>query len=239
MNREIVVTQDGSHSISIPGMNVTYHSRHGAMQESIHVFIKAGLQYAAARLASPGPLYIFEMGFGTGLNALLTAAETERAGLQAYYEAIDAFPLDAAQAAQLNYCGQLQRTDLKPLFSQLHESEWNRETALAPHFTLRKWRSPLQEYLDSKTASAAAGINIVYYDAFAPEVQPELWTAEIFTRLYPLMAPEGVLVTYCSKSVVRRALLAAGFDVEKIPGPQGKREMLRAMKPEAPLKIER
>src|SRR6185436_13986445 len=104
MNREIVVTQDGSHSIHLPDVNVTYHSKFGALQESMHVFISAGLQYAAARLASPGPLYIFELGFGTGLNALLTAAETERAGLQVYYETVEPFPLDVAEAGQLNYC---------------------------------------------------------------------------------------------------------------------------------------
>src|SRR4051812_38854630 len=108
MNREIVVTQDGSHSISIPGMNTTYHSMFGALQESLHVFIKAGLQYAASLPAIPGPLYVFEMGFGTGLNALLTAAEAARMGLQVYYEAIEAFPLDTAITDQLNYCEQLQ-----------------------------------------------------------------------------------------------------------------------------------
>ena len=231
MNREIVVTQDGSHSISIPGMNITYRSKYGAIQESMHVFIKAGLQYASARMTAPGPLYIFEMGFGTGLNALLTAAETERAGLQVYYETVEAFPIDTAQASQLNYCGQLQRTDLKPLFEQLHQSEWNKETTLAPHFTLRKWLSPLHTWLSGKTSPATGpGINIVYYDAFAPEVEPELWTADIFTLLYKLMAPQGVLVSYCSKTEVRRALQVAGFDVEKIPGPPHKREMLRAIK---------
>ncbi|MBS1563424.1 MAG: hypothetical protein JST39_03500, partial [Bacteroidetes bacterium] len=124
MNREIVVTQDGSNSIHIPGMNVTYHSKYGAIQESMHVFIRAGLQYAAGQFIAPGPLYIFEMGFGTGLNALLTAAETERAGLQVYYEAVDAFPLEADKAAALNYCAQLERTDLAALFTQLHQSDW-------------------------------------------------------------------------------------------------------------------
>jgi len=234
MNREIVVTQDGSHSIHLPDINVTYHSKFGAMQESMHVFISAGLQYAAARLAAPGPLCIFELGFGTGLNALLTAAETERAGLQVYYETVEPFPLNMAEAGQLNYCGQLQRTDLKPLFEQLHQSDWNRETTLAPHFMLRKWSSSLQDWLNSKTATAGGrpGINIIYFDAFAPEVQPELWTSGIFGSLYPLVAPQGVLVTYCSKTEVRRALQAAGFTVEKIPGPRGKREMLRAIKSE-------
>ncbi|MBS1562940.1 MAG: SAM-dependent methyltransferase, partial [Bacteroidetes bacterium] len=122
-------------------------------------------------------------------------------------------------------------------FTQLHQSDWNRETALAPHFTLKKWALPLDQWLDAKIASledaektAGPGINIVYYDAFAPESQPELWTEAIFTRLYRLMAPRGVLVTYCSKSIVRKALQAAGFIVEKIPGPPGKREMLRGIK---------
>jgi len=232
MNREIVVTEDGSHSISIPGKNITYHSRFGAIQESLHVFIKAGLQYAALRPPLPGPLYIFEVGFGTGLNALLTAADAERMGLQVYYEAIEAFPLETAITDQLNYCEQLQRTDLKPLFQQLHHSDWNKESVLTPHFTLKKPLSSLSDYLDDKatTPHAGPGINIVYYDAFAPEEQPELWESHLFSRLYPLVAPGGVLVSYCSKSVVRRAMQDAGFHVEKIPGPQGKREMLRAIK---------
>jgi len=230
MNREIVVTQDGSHSISIPAMNVTYHSIFGAIRESLHVFIKEGLQYAMARRPVSGPLYIFEMGFGTGLNALLTAAEAGRSGLQVYYEAIDAFPLDKEQAGLLNYCGQLERTDLKPLFEQLHQSEWNKETALTPGFTLKKIWSPLADYFENRGQSTGAGINIVYYDAFAPDIQPELWTLEIFTHLYKLMAPGGVLITYCSKGDVRRAMLAAGFAAEKIPGPPGKWEILRASK---------
>jgi tRNA U34 5-methylaminomethyl-2-thiouridine-forming methyltransferase MnmC len=232
MNREIVVTEDGSHSISIPGMNTTYHSRFGAIQESLHVFIRAGLQYAASQPPVAGPLYIFEMGFGTGLNALLTATEAERMGLQVYYEAIEAFPLDTAITDQLNYCEQLQRTDLKPLFQQLHHSEWNKESVLTPHFTLKKSLLSLIDYLNNKATAphAGPGVNVVYYDAFAPEEQPELWDSHLFSCLYPLMAPGGLLVSYCSKSVVRRALQAVGFRVEKIPGPQGKREMLRAMK---------
>ena len=148
-----------------------------------------------------------------------------------YYEAVEAFPLEAEQAAQLNYCGQLQRTDLKPLFEQLHSSSWNRETPLTPSFTLKKNRSSLHDYLEGRAPLAGAGINIVYYDAFAPEAQPALWTTDVFTRLYALMAPQGLLVTYCSKSEVRRSMVTAGFDVHKIPGPYGKREMVRAVKP--------
>jgi tRNA U34 5-methylaminomethyl-2-thiouridine-forming methyltransferase MnmC len=230
MNREIVVTQDGSHSISIPGMKVTYHSKFGAIRESMHVFIKEGLQYAMTHRPASGPLYIFEMGFGTGLNALLTAAEAGRSGLQVYYEAIDAFPLEKEQAALLNYCGQLQRTDLKPLFEQLHQSEWNKEYTLAPDFTLKKISSSLGDYLENRSRPGGAGINLVYFDAFAPDVQPDLWTTDVFTRLHQLMAPGGVLITYCSKGDVRRAMRAAGFTAEKIPGPPGKWEITRAIK---------
>ena len=230
MDREIVVTKDGSHSISIPGMNITYHSMHGAVQESLHVFIHAGLQYALQQAPATGPLYIFEMGFGTGLNALLTAAAAERSGLQVYYETVEAFPLDTAQSNQLNYCTQLQRTDLKPFFEQLHHSEWNRETMLTPSFTLKKIWMDLPAYLDSRLQATGPGINLVYFDAFAPEVAPEIWSTGVFSGLYRLMAPGGSLVTYCSKSEVRRSMMAAGFDVHKIPGPYGKREMVRAVR---------
>ena len=229
MNREIVVTADGSHSVRVPGINQSYHSMHGAVQESMHVYIEAGWRFALQHTGQTLPLYIFEMGFGTGLNALLTAIEAERAGRPVYYETIDAFPLEPIESNQLNYCEQLQRPDLMPLFTQLHHGEWNRETVLSPFFTFKKQPLPLMSWLENK-AAAGRGIDTLYFDAFAPEVQPELWTAEIFAPLYTLMAPGGILVTYCSKTVVRKALEAAGFTVKKIPGPYGKREMLRAIK---------
>ncbi len=230
MNREIVVTADGAHTIRIPGINQNYHSMHGAVQESVHVYMEAGLRFAMQAPAQTGPLYVFEMGFGTGLNALLTAIEAERTGRPVYYETIEAFPLDTTESDQLNFCSQLQRPDLMPLFTQLHHGAWNREAVLSPFFTFTKKRLSLVDGLDNKSSTGGTGFHVLYFDAFAPEAQPELWTSTVFAGLYLLMAPGGVLVTYCSKTVVRKALQAAGFTVHKIPGPWGKREMLRAVK---------
>ncbi|HEY4148150.1 MAG TPA: tRNA (5-methylaminomethyl-2-thiouridine)(34)-methyltransferase MnmD [Chitinophagaceae bacterium] len=231
MNREIIVTADGSHSIRLPELNQSYHSMHGALQESVHVYMEAGLRYAMTATGGTGPLYVFEMGFGTGLNALLTAMEAERQQRLVHYETIDAFPLDASDSAELNFCQQLQRTDLNPLFEYLHYGQWDIESPVTPYFSFQKHRLSLAGWLENKRlAPGSPGIDVVYFDAFAPEVQPELWTAEVFTALYTLMAPGGILVTYCSKTVVRRAVEAAGFRVYKIPGPRGKREMLRAIK---------
>lgn len=217
MEREIIHTDDGSHTIAIPAMNVTYHSRHGAIQESMHVFIEAGLRQLA------GDVHILEMGFGTGLNALLTLIETELQPRNIYYETIEAFPLTPAEASQLNYCEQLQRPDLQPLFDQLHQCEYEKTVAITPYFTIQKHHTKLAGF------SADQPVNLVYFDAFAPTAQPELWTADIFTGLYYMMVPKGILVTYCSKGEVRRAMQTAGFIIEKLPGPPGKREMVRAL----------
>ena len=231
MNREIVITADGSHSIRVPELSQTYHSMHGALQESTHVYIEAGLRYAMTATGGTDPLYVFELGFGTGLNALLTAIEAERQQRLVHYETIDAFPLAAAESGELNFCRQLQRTDLNPLFEQLHYGQWDLESSLTPYFSFQKHGLSLADWLEDKLwAPRGRGIDIVYFDAFAPEAQPELWTAEVFSALYTLMAPGGVLVTYCSKTVVRRAVEASGLRVYKIPGPRGKREMLRAIK---------
>jgi tRNA U34 5-methylaminomethyl-2-thiouridine-forming methyltransferase MnmC len=218
MTREIINTADGSHTVSIPEMNITYHSRHGAIQESTHVFINAGLKY------SSGDLHIFEMGFGTGLNALLTLIEATEQHRNIFYETIEPFPLLAMEAATLNYCRQLQRPDLQPVFDQLHQCEWDKPVAVTPLFTFKKHNVSLINY------STSQPINLLYFDAFAPTEQPELWTTAIFTQLYNMMAAKSTLVTYSSKADVRRAMQAAGFLVEKIPGPYGKREMVRAVK---------
>ncbi len=232
MNREIVVTADGSHSIRLLELNQSYHSMHGALQESAHVYIEAGLRYAMnATGGGTGPLHVFEMGFGTGLNALLTLMEAGRQQRLVHYETIDAFPLEASDSAELNFCQQLQRTDLNPFFEHLHYGNWDYEFSLSPYFSLQKYRLSLADWLEDKLwAPRGRGIDVVYFDAFAPEAQPELWTADVFSALYILMAPGGVLVTYCSKTVVRKAMEAGGFRVYKIPGPWGKREMLRAVK---------
>jgi len=219
MQRKLILTGDGSHTISMPELNVTYHSIHGAIQESKHVFIEAGLK--SLILAEAAQLNIFEMGFGTGLNALLTIIEAEKLQKDIHYETVEQFPLDSNETRSLNYCKQLDREDLQPLFGQLHSCEWEKITNITANFCFKKSRSNLLSFETSET------FNLIYFDAFAPNAQPELWTKEIFEKMFAMLKPGGVLVTYCSKGDVRRAIQAAGFIVEKLPGPKGKREMIR------------
>jgi len=221
MERKVIITKDGSHSIAIPEMDVTYHSIHGAIQESMHVFIEAGFN-RSGRLERPDRYIILEIGFGTGLNALLTLIEAEKHKQPVLYIAIELFPLSVDEAARLNYCGQLDHTDCQPLFEKLHQCEWEMDITITNYFTLHKTKINLINFSTSQL------FNLIYFDAFAPNAQPELWTKEIFEKLYNVMVPEGILVTYCSKGDVRRAMQGAGFVVEKLAGPKGKREMLRA-----------
>lgn len=221
MERKIILTKDGSHSISIPEMNVTYHSVHGAIQESMHVFIQAGLKDSGL-FDTIGVNSILEIGFGTGLNALLSLIEADKHKSRLYYTAIELYPLKETEVAGLNYCEQLNQPQYKPLFERIHETGWEEMYEITNHFRLTKIRSNLLD-LSSKDQ-----FNIVYFDAFAPGTQPELWSKEIFEKLYGMMTDGGILVTYCSKGDVRRNMQSAGFTVEKIPGPPGKREMLRA-----------
>jgi len=224
MERQIITTADGSVTISIPSSGVTYHSKHGAIQESMHVFIGAGLHYMIAKDLTRNLLRIVEMGFGTGLNALLVLQHSIRSGINIHYETIEAFPLENVVYTQLNYCAQLQAPELQPLFLQLHESAWETTHQITPRFSFRKRNSTLEKFTRDEP------VDLIFYDAFAPSAQPELWTTEVFSKLFAMMATGGVLTTYCSKGDVRRAMVAAGFSVEKIPGPPGKREMVRAGK---------
>jgi tRNA U34 5-methylaminomethyl-2-thiouridine-forming methyltransferase MnmC len=222
VTRTIITTTDGSHTVEIPELKVTYHSRHGAVQESIHVFIEAGLRHVLGREERPSVIRIFEMGLGTGLNALLTVMESEKEKVRIQYTAVEAYPLQEEEWQALNYGGDEQQ---KQWLKQIHEAPWNEEVVISDHLTFRKEKKKLADF------STAERFHLIYYDAFAPRAQPELWTKEVFAQLCTLLEPDGVLVTYCSKSVVRRAMIAAGFTVVKTPGPPGKREMLRATKP--------
>lgn len=220
MKRNTVVTKDGSHTIAVPLMNVTYHSVHGAVQESRHVFIEAGLHHVMRRSGGTA-ITVFEMGFGTGLNALLTAVEAGKTATNIHYTAVETSPLSLEEATVLNYPAMLGHADL---FQRLHQCEWNKTVRLASDFTIDKRQTGLVNFLSGQP------FNLIYYDAFAPSAQPELWTKEVFDKLFSMLDKGGVLVTYCSKGDVRRAMTAAGFSVEKIPGPPGKREMMRAEK---------
>jgi tRNA U34 5-methylaminomethyl-2-thiouridine-forming methyltransferase MnmC len=223
MERKIIITKDGSHTIGIPEMNVTYHSIHGAIQESMHVFIEAGL-YGLGRLNRPDPLNILEMGLGAGLNALLTLLQADKLKQPIHYTAIELFPLAEKKACNLNYCEQLSQPCYQTLFEKLHQSEWEKDIVITSYFTFHKTNTDLLNF------STNGSFDLIYFDAFAPNAQPELWTKEVFEKLYDIMNEEGVLVTYCSKGDIRRAMRAAGFSVEKIKGPPGKREITRALK---------
>lgn len=221
MKREFIITKDGSHTIAVPELNVAYHSRYGAVQESVHVFIESGLHYVLSRSERPEVLSVFEMGFGTGLNAFLTAIEAEKLQTKVRYTAVETFPLTLEETAVLNYPEILGHA---ALFQRMHDCEWNKAIRLTDYFTLEKQQTSLLNF------STSQPFNLVYYDAFAPLAQPELWTKEVFQKLFSMMHEGGVLVTYCSKGDVRRTMTAAGFRVAKISGPPGKREMLRAEK---------
>ncbi len=220
MQKEIQLTADGSHTVAIPDMHVTYHSKHGAIGESKHVFIQAGLSPLVS-LLSHQPIHILEIGFGTGLNALLSLQEAIRYRQPMYYQTLELFPLPDEMAAQLNYGEQL---NLIKEFEQLHTAPWEIPVPVHPLFTLHKTQDSLLSF------STGQLFHCIYFDVFAPAAQPELWTQEVFEKLYNFITPGGILVTYCSKSIVRKAMVAAGFTVEKIPGPHGKREMVRAGK---------
>ncbi len=321
MGRKVILTKDGSHSVETTE-GITYHSMFGAVQESRHVFIDAGLRHVQGGAAGDdaglrhvqggmasndaglrhvqggmasneigpkhvqggggalvpanaggmtgavdeearvsaigggaaavsthaggvvdalvhatsadeasgisaggemrGLLTIFEMGFGTGLNALLTLMAANR---PVFYETIENNPLSLEEVRSLNYCAMLGRLDLQPVFERMHSADWGSTTEIATGFHLHKIKADGRQLVLSRAA------DLVYYDAFDPVVQPELWTEAVFERLYAGMKTGAVMVTYCCKGVVRRALQAVGFVTEKLPGPPGKREILRAVKP--------
>jgi tRNA U34 5-methylaminomethyl-2-thiouridine-forming methyltransferase MnmC len=186
----------------------------------MHVFIEAGFHYIINQ-SNIQPINIFEMGFGTGLNTFLTAIEASNRKTKVYYVGVEKYPLTKEETSSLNYSETLKHPEL---FQTIHQCSWNEDIKLNEFFTLRKINGNFINYSTDQL------FNIIYYDAFAPTAQPELWTEEIFKKLYSMLLPGGILVTYCSKGSVRRAMQAAGFQIEKIPGPIGKREMVRAIK---------
>lgn len=216
----LILTKDGSHTVVDQTFGVPYHSVYGAVQESQWVFIELGLLAALERFPDE-PLRIFEMGFGTGLNALLTAREAESRRRRVYYTTVETCPIPTEIARYLNYDERLGTAYLP----HLHESPWNEPVAIHPFFTLVKYEGKLQDLqLNDR-------VHLIYYDAFAPSAQPELWEPGIFGQLAEFLLPGGMLTTYCSKSYVQRNLQTADLTVEKHPGPAHKREVLRAVKP--------
>ncbi|AIM59245.1 SAM-dependent methyltransferase [Cellulophaga lytica] len=219
MKRKIITTGDGSKTIQIEDWNEQYHSIHGAVQEAYHVFIKHGLS-----LFKDEPVSILEIGFGTGLNAIITAIEAPKSNLNIDYTGVEAYPVEAEEVAELNYIAQLNASNFEDVFNKMHNLSWEVKTEILPNFNLLKRE---QNFLDITDKEA---YNLIYFDAFGARVQPELWTENIFGIMYNALQTNGVLVTYAAKGSVRRAMLAVGFKVERLPGPPGKREMLRATK---------
>jgi tRNA U34 5-methylaminomethyl-2-thiouridine-forming methyltransferase MnmC len=218
MNVDIIVTEDGSHTLFSPRFGEIYHSRKGAIAESMHVYIRHGL--AACELSE---VHVFEMGFGSGLNALLSWKFAEENKLKIHYTGLELFPVPNDITSQINYGLLLPGYEEK--FKLLHESHWGKAVTLSENFTITKLNESLSDMIPPQTK-----FNVVYFDAFAPTRQPELWTGDIFKKVYKMMAYGGILTTYCSKTVVRKDMISAGLRVEKLQGPQGKRDMVRAWK---------
>jgi tRNA U34 5-methylaminomethyl-2-thiouridine-forming methyltransferase MnmC len=225
LKRIIQLTADGSHTIAIPQLNVAYHSKHGAIRESEHVFIKEGLQYLinTNTFDKSETVNVFEVGFGTGLNAWLTLYEAIKHSKKIFYQAIEPHPLSADEAKKLNYTSAANK-NLEKYFSELHTCGWNKKILIHPLFLFEKLNTALQNFTTNKK------FHLIYFDAFDPNVQPELWTEQIFKKLFDVIYDKGILVTYSSKGSVRRAMQAAGFSVKKIAGPPHKREITRAIK---------
>ncbi|MBL4939163.1 MAG: tRNA (5-methylaminomethyl-2-thiouridine)(34)-methyltransferase MnmD [Lutibacter sp.] len=219
MKREVIITADGSSTIHLPEWNEQYHSKHGAIQEAKHVFIKSGLS-----LFSESEIDILEIGFGTGLNALITFLEAPKLNLVINYVGVDAYPVSSEEISKLNYASELNTTTSTRIFKAIHQQEWGITTEISPIFSLIKRKQFFNEINDKER------FNLIYFDAFGAKVQPELWTTAIFKLMYTALKIKGVLVTYSAKGSVRRAMQSVGFTVERLPGPPGKREMLRATK---------
>ncbi|MGB5244553.1 MAG: tRNA (5-methylaminomethyl-2-thiouridine)(34)-methyltransferase MnmD [Lutimonas sp.] len=221
MERKVIITHDGSSSIYLPEWDEHYHSIHGAIQEAYHVFIKNGLYLFKEKRK----IELLEIGFGTGLNALITLIEGEKYNLFINYTGIEAYPVSLEEMKQLNYLSLLDAKHKELEFVKMHEDNWEEKLRISDAFNLTKKQQKFQDIREKNK------YNLIYFDAFGARVQPELWTETVFVQMFEALAEGGVLVTYAAKGSVRRAMLASGFEVEKLPGPPGKREMLRATKP--------
>lgn len=220
MATTVLHTSDGSHTLYVPEIDETYHSTHGAVQESTHIFIQAALQHCKLNVVR-----ILEVGFGTGLNALLTKLEADRAGRKIVYTTLEKFPVDPQLALSLNYSSLLTVKQDDDFFGKLHLAPWGERIELDHNYSFMKVCCDFALY-----ESNAQQFDLVFFDAFSPDKQPEMWTVDLLRNVYRWCAPQAILTTYCAKGVVRRALEEVGFKVERLPGPPGKREILRAIK---------
>lgn len=228
LERELIITADGSHSIYVKELDEHYHSVHGAIQEAQHVFLKMGIHFLTDK--NYKELSILEIGFGTGLNALLTLLEAEKLNIKINYSSLEAFPLTKEMTNQLNYVDQVSAIEkqskelISKIFNKLHDVSWEEQNIITDHFKLQKIKNTLQA-IEFET-----NFDLIFFDAFGPRVQPEMWTEELFSKINKTINPGGCLVTYCAKGEVKRALKRSGFEVETLPGPPRKREMIRANK---------
>ena len=218
MYTRLITTTDGSHTLYVPGMDEHYHSHFGALTESKHIFINAGL----ASLG-PGPVSILEVGFGTGLNALLSATYAETNKIAVSYISLEKYPLDPSVVRQLNY-GSLAGEGGEDLFNAIHEAPWNLPSRINDWFTLEKRES------DLTTDQLTGSYDMIFFDAFGPDKQPEMWTEEVLRKIKEVTHPGSVFVTYSAKGTLKRMLRSLGFEVTHLPGPPGKRVITRAIK---------
>lgn len=219
MKKEIILTRDGSSSIFLPELNETYHSTFGAIQEAKHVFIKNGLS-----LLNDKSVSILEIGFGTGLNAFITFLEVIKSNQNVTYVGVEAYPVELDIIENLNYVSQLEAKEYQAIFNEMHQSKWEVENEITSNFNLTKRKQKFEDITDLDK------YNLIYFDAFGFDVQPELWSEEIFQKMYDALLPNGILVTYACRTIIKNAMKTAGFTVKKLPGAPGKREMLFARK---------
>lgn len=214
----IIKTNDGSNTLYSNMFNDQYHSIFGAFQESQFIYIQTGLNYC-----EQNSLKIFEVGFGTGLNAILTFIEGFKKKINIEYHAIELFPIGIETINQLNYFEFLSN-DQKSIYKELHECNWNKKIKISENFTFRKIKYDFNNYIFNEK------YGLIYFDAFAPEKQPNMWSGENFAKLYDTLNNKGILTTYSSKGLVKNNLRKAGFKVTRLDGPKGKRHILRAQK---------
>ncbi|OJJ14060.1 hypothetical protein BKI52_44555 [marine bacterium AO1-C] len=225
MDIEIIETEDGSHTLFSKTFNEIYHSRRGAIEESMHVFIDAGLKHV---LSTKNTANILEVGLGTGLNALLTALEVQSNPDQSIkYFGVEPLPVPTEITQQLNYEQLVSQEEVATLYEKIHENPWNSWEPITPNFHLYKAHTTIQKAFIDTPSEALPKFDLVYFDAFAPSKHPEIWNLEVLQQIRQQLSSDAVLVTYCAKGQFKRDLKAAGFSLESLPGPHFKREMTR------------
>ena len=225
MHFEIIKTEDGSDTVYEHKLKESYHSIHGAVRESMHVYIHAGFDTLKRKEVRD-----IEVGFGTGLNAFLTAKRAGENKIKTIYYTLEKYPLEAKIIDNLNYVSGLEPVS-RNLFREIHASPWEETKVLTRYFSLKKIKCDVMDF------SFPGCYNLVYFDAFGPDIQPEMWREEIFKKIFDSMVPGGILVTYSSKGSVRRSMTNVGFSVKKLAGPPGKREIVRAVRSKDRLNI--